>query len=180
MRTSHIPTIILTANDNKESYVNGLQSGADLYLTKPFSFTILYQSIKNQLFNRERLRKYYIKNIYKIEGNGQMGLYEQDFIANMNQLILENIDDSTFSVEQLANQLNISRVQLYRKIKAILDINVSDYIQNFRLEKAKVLINDSNLSITEIGYSVGFSSPGYFSKSFKNKFGKTPKYFRNK
>lgn len=179
MRTSHIPTIILTAHDNKESYISGLQSGADLYLTKPFSFTILYQSIKNQLFNRERLRKYYIKNIYKIEGNGQMGLYEQDFIANMNQLILENIDDSTFSVEQLAHHLNISRVQLYRKIKAILDLNVSDYIQNFRLEKAKVLLNDSNLSITEIGYSVGFSSPGYFSKSFKNKFGKTPKYFRN-
>ena len=178
IRTSHIPFIILTAYDNKESYIQGLESGADLFLTKPFSFAILYRSIKNLLYNREKLRKYYIKNIYKSEPIKKNGLFEQDFIEIMNKHIYENIDDSSFSVEQLATKLSISRVQLYRKIKSILNISISDYILNIRLEKAKTLLQDSKLSISEVAYSVGFSSPSYFSSSFKNKFGKTPKLYR--
>ena len=178
IRTSHIPTIILTAYDNKESYIMGLESGADLFLTKPFSFAILYRSIKNLLYNREKLRKHYIKNLYKTKPLEEVGLSEQGFIDRMNKHIYENIDDSSFTVEQLAVKLNISRVQLYRKIKSILNISISDYILNIRLEKAKKLILESKLSISEIAYSVGFSSPSYFSSSFKNKFGKTPKVFR--
>ncbi|OBY64627.1 AraC family transcriptional regulator [Polaribacter vadi] len=178
IRTSHIPFIILTAYDNKESYIQGLESGADLFLTKPFSFAILYRSIKNLLYNREKLRKHYIKNIYKSEPIKKNGLFEQDFIEIMNKHIYENIDDSSFSVEQLATKLSISRVQLYRKIKSILNISISDYILNIRLEKAKTLLQDSKLSISEVAYSVGFSSPSYFSSSFKNKFGKTPKLYR--
>ena len=178
IRTSHIPTIILTAYDNKESYIRGLDSGADLFLTKPFSFAILHRSIKNLLYNREKLRKHYIKNLYKTKPLEEIGLSEQGFIDRMNKHIYENIDDSSFTVEQLAVKLNISRVQLYRKIKSILNISISDYILNIRLEKAKKLILESKLSISEIAYSVGFSSPSYFSSSFKNKFGKTPKVFR--
>ena len=178
IRTSHIPFIILTAYDGKESYILSLESGADLFLTKPFSFAILYRSIKNLLYNREKLRKHYIKNIYKSEPIEKIGLSEQGFIEIMNKHIYENIDDSSFSVEQLATKLNISRVQLYRKIKSILNISISDYILNMRLEKAKTLLQDSTLSISEVAYSVGFSSPSYFSLSFKNKFGKTPKLYR--
>ena len=178
IRTSHIPTIILTAYDNKESYIKGLESGADLFLTKPFSFAILYRSIKNLLYNREKLRKHYIKNLYKTKPTEDIGFSEQSFIDTMNKHIYENIDDSSFTVEQLAVKLNISRVQLYRKIKSILNLSISDYILNIRLEKAKKLILESKLSISEIAYSVGFSSPSYFSSSFKNKFGKTPKNFR--
>ena len=180
IRTSHIPVIILTAYDSKESYIQGLESGADLFLTKPFSFAILYRSIKNLLYNREKLRKHYIKNIYKSEPTKKIGLFEQDFIEVMNKHIYENIDDSSFTVEQLAAKLNISRVQLYRKIKSILNISLSDYILNIRLEKAKILLNESKLSISDVAYSVGFSSPSYFSSSFKSKFGKTPKLFRKK
>ncbi len=180
IRTSHIPVIILTAYDSKESYIQGLESGADLFLTKPFSFAILYRSIKNLLYNREKLRKHYIKNIYKSEPTKKIGLFEQDFIEVMNKHIYENIDDSSFTVEQLAAKLNISRVQLYRKIKSILNISISDYILNIRLEKAKILLNESKLSISDVAYSVGFSSPSYFSSSFKSKFGKTPKLFRKK
>ncbi|WP_339660316.1 substrate-binding domain-containing protein [uncultured Polaribacter sp.] len=178
IRTSHIPVIILTAYDSKESYIQGLESGADLFLTKPFSFAILYRSIKNLLYNRERLRKHYIKNIYKSDPIKKDGLFEQDFIEIMNKHIYENIDDSSFSVEQLASKLGISRVQLYRKIKSILNISISDYILNIRLEKAKTLLQDSRLSISEVAYSIGFSSPSYFSSSFKNKFGKSPKLFQ--
>ncbi|MBD0825385.1 hybrid sensor histidine kinase/response regulator transcription factor [Aestuariibaculum marinum] len=180
LRTSHIPSIILTAYDSKESYIQGLDSGADLFLTKPFSFTILYRSIKNLLFNREKLRRHHIKNIYKTEPTNDLSNSEQEFINDMNKHVHENIDDSSYNVEQLASDLGISRVQLYRKIKAILNINVSDYIQNLRLEKAKILLQESALSISEIAYSVGFSSPSYFSLTFKNKFGKSPKMHRKK
>lgn len=178
LRTSHIPTIILTAHNDKESYMQGLESGADLYLTKPFSFAILLQSVKSLLYNREKLRYYYINNINKLD-NHSFGLLEQDFISSINKIIENNLDNSNFTVEQLAEDLNISRVQLYRKMKVISGISISDYIQNNRLEKARLFLRDSKLSISEIAYATGFSSPNYFSTSFKNKFNQTPKAYRN-
>ena len=178
LRTSHIPTIILTALNSKESYIKGLESGADLFLTKPFSFSILSQSIKTLIYNREKLRYYFVNNVHKIESSNTFGSLEQEFISSVNKIIDENIDNSKFSVENLASNLNISRVQLYRKMKAIIGENVSDYIQNIRLEKAKNLLLESQLTISAIAYATGFSSPNYFSTSFKSKFKKTPKAFR--
>jgi len=178
LRTSHVPIIILTALGNKESYLKGLHSGADLYLTKPFSYSILMQSIKSLLYNRERLRYYYTNNIYKIEQETSFGVSQQDFIFKVNEIIKKNIDNSNFSVENLADEINVSRVQLYRKIKAILNINISDYIQDFRLEKAKLMLKNSSLSVSEIAYSCGFSSPNYFSTSFKSKYGAAPVSYR--
>lgn len=181
LRTSHIPVIILTALGNKESYIKGLESGADLYLTKPFSLAILFQSIKALLYNRAKVRYYYSNNLEKINKNHDFGILEQSFLSKMNQIIYDNIDNSSFSVEQLAEELHVSRVQLYRKIKAILGIKVSDYILNIRLEKGREMLeNNSKLSISDIAYSVGFSSSTYFSTSFKTKFGKTPKSYKEK
>ena len=178
LRSSHIPTIILTAQGNKDSYLQGLKSGADLYLTKPFSYSILIQSIKSLLYNREKLRFYYTNNIHKIEHTETFGNIEQQFINKFNTLINENLDNADFSVEHLAEDLHISRVQLYRKIKAIMGINVSDYINNIRLEKSKAMLESSDLSIAEIAYAHGFSSPNYFSTSFKNKYGISPAAYR--
>tara|TARA_R110002033_G_scaffold134052_5_gene173968 strand:- start:30166 stop:31356 length:1191 start_codon:yes stop_codon:yes gene_type:complete len=174
LRTSHIPVILLTALSNKKSFVQGLQSGADLYLTKPFNYSILIQFIKSLLYNREKLRYYYTNNIHKIEELQSFNSPEQSFVRQLNLLIKENLDDSNFSVENLADALNISRVQLYRKVKALLDVNVSDYISNYRLDKSKFMIETTNLSMSEIGYSTGFSSPNYFSTAFKSKYGLTP------
>ncbi|MDO6492231.1 MULTISPECIES: hybrid sensor histidine kinase/response regulator transcription factor [unclassified Cellulophaga] len=179
LRTSHIPTIILTALESKDSYIKGLESGADLYLTKPFSFSVLSQSIKTTIYNREKLRYYFINNIHKINSQENFGSTEQDFIIQINNLIEDNIDNSNFSVETMAENLNISRVQLYRKLKAILGVNVSDYILNTRLDKAKKLLKESSLSISEIAYATGFSSPNYFSTSFKSKFDTSPKQYRD-
>lgn len=178
LRTSHIPTIILTALGDKESYLKGLQSGADLYLTKPFSYSILVQSIKSLLYNREKLRFYYTSNIHKIDHTLSFGKIEQQFINKLNTLIRDNLGNSDFSVENLAEHLNISRVQLYRKVKAMMGISVSDYIGNIRLEKAKSMLENSALSISEIAYSTGFSSPNYFSTAFKNTYGTSPGSFR--
>ncbi len=178
LRTSHIPLIILTALGSRESYLQGLESGVDLYLTKPFSYPILLQSIKSLLFNREKLRYYYTNNINRISGGKSFGNIEQDFVSKLNKCIIDNHDNASFSVEFLAEELHVSRVQLYRKVKALFNINVSDYINNIRLDTAKTLLQNSTLTVSEIAYKTGFSSPNYFSTVFKAKFGVSPNAFR--
>ena len=178
LRTSHIPIIILSAQSNKESVILGMQAGVDQYLTKPFSLSVLRQSLSSLLFNREKLRYYYTNNIYRVEPESKFGTLEQDFISRMNSHIMENIDNPKFSVEELADKLNVSRVQLYRKVKAILGMSISDHINNIRLEKAATMLRDGKMNISEIAYSLGFSSPNYFSTAFKNKFGISPKEYK--
>jgi ABC-type sugar transport system substrate-binding protein/DNA-binding response OmpR family regulator/nitrogen-specific signal transduction histidine kinase len=179
LRSSHIPIIILTAQSDKESTLKGLQSGVDQYLTKPFSLSILKQSISGLLFNREKLRYYYTNNIYRIEPESKFGNQEQSFITKMNDIIKRNVENPKFSVEDLADKLGVSRVQLYRKVKAIIGINISDHINNVKLEKAAELLKSNNMNISEIAYSLGFSSPNYFSTAFKNKFGISPKEYKS-
>ncbi len=178
MITSHIPVIILTATEDDNTYIKSLEVGADLFLTKPFNLKVLKQSIKGLLFNREKLRYYYTNNVDKIETDG-LSLIEREFLNKINLILEKNLDDSSFSVEELAGKLSISRVQLYRKVKAVLGIGVGDYINNFRLEKAKELLMTSTMNISEIAYSCGFASPNYFSTAFKTKYEMTPKDFRN-
>lgn len=179
LRSSHIPIIILTAQSNKESVLKGLQSGVDQYLTKPFSLSILKQSISSLLFNREKLRYYYTNNIYRVEPESKFGNQEQSFITKMNDIIKKNVEDPKFSVEDLAYKLGVSRVQLYRKVKAIIGINISDHINNVKLEKAAELLKSNSMNISEIAYALGFSSPNYFSTAFKNKFGISPKEYKS-
>ncbi|MFH6951026.1 substrate-binding domain-containing protein [Flavobacterium sp. FlaQc-51] len=179
LRSSHIPIIILTAQSTKESVLKGLQSGVDQYLTKPFSLSILKQSISSLLFNREKLRYYYTNNIYRVEPESKFGNQEQSFITKMNDIITMNVENPKFSVEDLADKLGVSRVQLYRKVKAIIGINISDHINNVKLEKAAELLKSNNMNISEIAYSLGFSSPNYFSTAFKNKFGISPKEYKS-
>ena len=177
-RTSHIPTIILTALGNKESFVEGMKSGADLFLTKPFSYSVLMQSIQSLLYNREKLRYYYTNSIYKLDHSGCSNNMEQEFLDKLNYTIKSNLENADFNVEQLALELGISRMQLYRKVKAILDLNISDYINNFRLENSKHLLERTNLTVAEIAYKSGFSSPNYFSTVFKKKYGDSPNSIR--
>jgi len=179
LRSSHIPIIILTAQSDKESTLKGLQSGVDQYLTKPFSLSILKQSISGLLFNREKLRYYYTNNIYRVEPESKFGNQEQSFITKMNDIIKKNVEDPKFSVEDLADKLGVSRVQLYRKVKAIIGINISDHINNVKLEKAAELLKSNEMNISEIAYALGFSSPNYFSTAFKNKFGISPKEYKS-
>ncbi len=177
LRTSHIPIIILTASDDQNSYFKALESGADIFLTKPFDLKFLAQSIKGLLFNREKLRYYYTNNIANIEEES-FDISQQNFLKRINDLIEKNLENSSYTVEDLARDLTISRVQLYRKVKAILGISISDHVNNLRLYKSKELLKMSKLSISEIAYAVGFSTPNYFSSSFKNKFGIAPKEFK--
>ncbi len=178
LRTSHIPTLILTALSDEESRLKALKAGADMYITKPFNFEVLEQSIISVLYNREKLRYYYTNKIDEVKDE-EFNTSEQNFLKDLNSLIEKNIAQPNFSVEDLAQQLHISRVQLYRKVKAILGISISEYINSQKLAKAKNLLQDSSLNISEIAYQLGYSSPGYFSTSFKNKYGVSPKQYRS-
>ena len=177
LRTSHIPTLILTALSDEESKLKALQAGADSYITKPFSFGILKESLRAALYNREKLRYYYTNRIHQVKDE-KFDNSEQVFLKDLNRIISNNLMNADFSVEDLAKQLHISRVQLYRKVKALLGLSISEYINTQRLSKAKNLLQESDLNISEIAYKVGYSSPGYFSTSFKNKYGTSPKDFR--
>ncbi|MEN9907625.1 MAG: hypothetical protein RLZZ540_766 [Bacteroidota bacterium] len=175
--TSHIPILILTASDEQDSYLKALESGADIFLTKPFDLKVLSQSIKGLLFNREKLRFYYSNTISSVQSDS-FGMSEQGFLKKMNQFIEMNLNNSAYTVDNLGANLNISRIQLYRKVKAILGIGVNDHINNVRLEISKEMLKKTNKTISEIAYAVGFSTPSYFSTSFKNKFGITPKEYK--
>lgn len=191
-RTSHIPIIILTALSTSDAHLQGLKVGADMFLTKPFNFSVLHQSLESLLYNRAKIQQFYNENFVDVKkdiveekksksrkGKSQKKKdLEKQFLEDINSIVSKNLDDSTFSVEVLAEELSISRVQLYRKVKAVLGISISDYIQNIRLDKSKELLKDKKLTIADIAYSTGFSSPNYFSTAFKNKFGDTPNAFR--
>lgn len=177
LRTSHIPIIILTAESNNKSMIKGLKKGADLYLTKPFRLSVLTQSLESLINNRKKLQYYYTNNIYNINKKSFKNP-EQAFFLKLNDVIDNNLGDPDFSVENLSRIIGMSRVQLYRKVKSLLDINISDYIINYKLKRAKYLLKTSTHNISEIAYNLGFNSPNYFSTVFKTKYGHTPLNYR--
>ncbi|MFD0993480.1 substrate-binding domain-containing protein [Tenacibaculum geojense] len=193
--TSHIPIIILTALSNDDAHLQGLQSGVDMFLTKPFNLSVLNQSLQSLLYNRKKLQKFYNDAIVNVTPVTNEQVIEKpkakknkrtrknksldnEFIESLHSYVAKNIDDSSFTVEVLADTLGISRVQLYRKTKALLGISISDFINGIRLEKAVEMLVDDNLTIADIAYSTGFSSPNYFSTAFKNKYGKSPNQYK--
>ena len=109
-----------------------------------------------------------------------MNKLDRKFIHEFMAIVESNMDNEDFSVEHICKSIGISRIQLYRKVKALLDINVNDYILNTRLQKAKYLLQNEEMTIGEVAYKVGFSTPAYFSRVFKSKFGITPKGFKEK
>lgn len=171
--TSHIPIILLTAKNELEDKVEGLESGADDYITKPFKKTELLARIRSQISNRNRLKEKYGKDF--IAGDIEnIPPKEQAFLQRVEAIILDNLTIEGFEVTELSQLLNINRATLYRKIKALTNQNTSTIIRSVRLKKAKELLHDTDLNISEVAYAVGFSSPAYFSKCFKNEFGRTP------
>ncbi len=177
-RTSHIPIIMLTARSSDEQKVIGMQAGADQYITKPFNINYLTESIKTRIKNRELLMRHF--NVAEDEERVELPInLDQVFIRKFKDLIESHLNDSNLNVDLLSKELGISRVQLYRKVNALIGKNPSDYISDLRLSKAKKLLQ-SDLAISEVAYQTGFSSPAYFSTAFKNRYNLSPKDFRSK
>lgn len=176
LRTSHIPIIQLTAKDSTESQIAGIKSGADLYIIKPFSYQHLYERILNLIKNREILRDHYNNEIIS-ESTAPKQL-DKRFISEFKAVVQKNITNPDFNVNQIASYMGMSRVQVYRKVKALMGYSVNDYVVKVKLKKAKHLILNSDLNISEIAYQVGFSSPAYFSTAFKNHYRVSPKDYK--
>ncbi|QIX59740.1 substrate-binding domain-containing protein [Hymenobacter sp. BT18] len=177
-RTSHIPVVLLTARSAPEQQVEGVQAGADLYLTKPFNPTFLLESLRTLLANRDKLREHFRRELSVDTATVAPQRVDQKFLADLTAIVEANLTRSDLSVEDVARSLGISRVQLYRKVKAVLGTGVTDFIQSQRLTKARQLLLTEELTIAEVAYQLGFSTPSYFSTSFKARYQVSPSEFR--
>ncbi|MHB1922672.1 MAG: substrate-binding domain-containing protein [Chitinophagaceae bacterium] len=178
IRTSHIPVILLTAHAREEQQIQGIQAMADYYIVKPFSLNFLEVVIKTLIKNRETLREHYSSDCnleIKQEGPGKL---DRRFLNELNAFIDERISDEKLNVEEICKNMGISRIPLYRKVKALLGCSVNDFILNKRLTKAKFILSQEGDSIATVAYKVGFSTPSYFSTAFKKKFNISPKEFK--
>lgn len=178
-RTSHIPIILLTAKADVESRITGLQQGADDYLAKPFHEEELLIRMQNLLIIRQKLQARY-QDLYSQplpalpESEANVPAKEDAFILNLKEAFEARIDDPDFDALALTQELHLSRSQLGRKVKALTGRSLSVYLRSLRLQKAKSLLQASDLSIKEIAYEVGFPTPNYFSTSYIDEFGETP------
>ena len=178
VRTSHIPIILLTGKTAIEHQIEGMKNKADAYITKPFNITYLEQTINSLLSNRALLKEHFSSELPTLFKSQSVNKVDKKFINDFLAVVESNLSSQELSVDVLSKQLHVSRVQLYRKVKALFNLNVNDYILNARLQKAKYLLHHEEASIADIASKVGFSSAAYFSTVFKSKFGITPKGFR--
>ncbi len=180
IRTSHIPIILLTAKGSMEEQIKGIRSRADAFIVKPFNLEYLDETIKNLLKNRSVLREHYTSELPTETRSNSLRKIDRKFINEFNSIVENNISNENFSVDDICKEIGISRVQLYRKAKVLIGHNVNDYILNVRLQKAKFLLVDMQLTISEVAFKVGFSSQAYFSTVFKSKFSFTPTEYRDR
>lgn len=174
---SHIPFVMLTAKTDMDSKIEGLNCGADSYLEKPFSIQHLRAVIDNLLESRRLLRKKFSEMPFVPISAIAPNNADERFLAKLNDLIEQNIDNENFNIDQLAEGLHISRSGLFAKIKTLAGITPNEMIQVIRLKKAATYIIEGKHRINEIAYMVGFNNPSYFSKCFQKQFGMTPKDF---
>jgi signal transduction histidine kinase/DNA-binding response OmpR family regulator len=172
--SSHIPIILLTAKASLESRLEGLEVQADVYLTKPFNADELKLTIKSLLGNRRRLQEKYAQRLMLKPQETEVKSLDQVFLEKICHCIEENIGNELYSVEKLAQEVGISRSQLHRKLEALTGKPATRFIREYRLERAYHLVAGNSATIAEISYQVGFNSPGYFTKCFKDYFHHTP------
>ena len=180
IRTSHIPIILLTAKASIQDQIEGIKLQADAFIVKPFNLEYLEETIKGLLKNRAVLREHYTSELPTETRSNSSNKIDRKFINEFTAIVENNISNEDFSVDDIGKQIGISRVQLYRKVKALIGYNVNDYILTARLQKAKYLLLNEELSISEIAFKVGFASQAYFSTVFKSKFGVSPKLFKER
>lgn len=176
-KTSHIPVVLLTAKADEEAQYDGLQTGADDYIAKPFNARILVQKIKNILTNRDRLRTSLQPDRVLIPGEIKMSSLDEDFMEKIRLTFANHISNPSFSSEEFSMEMGMSRMQLHRKLKALTGFSSSELIRSHRLTLAADLLRKSNRQVAEIGYAVGFSDASYFSKCFREVYHCTPTEF---
>jgi signal transduction histidine kinase/DNA-binding response OmpR family regulator len=175
--TSHIPVILLTAKADQESKLEGLRTGADDYLVKPFNMPELQARVGNLISQRKKLVRKYNQGLTIQPHEVTVTSLDERFMQRAIQVIESNIDNMNLGVDMMMHELGMSRTNLHRKLKSITGLATSEFIQDFRLRRAAQLIAKKADTISQISYQTGFSDQSYFTKCFKKKFGKTPSEF---
>lgn len=188
-RTSHIPIVLLTAKANHEDKIEGLKYGADAYLTKPFDQEELMVRLEQLVRLRKELQERYSGRMKDrsgdhpdagtAEGPVSTDGPEDAFLTKLQETIAVHLQEESFGVSQLADEVGMSQMQIYRKLKALTGRTPSQFIRSQRLQKGKELMMETDMNISEVAYAVGFSDPNYFSRTFHKEFGKPPRDFRN-
>ena len=172
---SHIPVILLTARSLDEQRTEGYEHGADAYLSKPFSLRLLFSRIDNLIQSRKKLSKLFSNSDENDAFEKLSNETDKTFAAQLRKIIQDNLSDNEFNVERIGDEIGLSRVQLYRKVKALTGYSPVEMLRKARLTRARHLLRTTEKTVSEVAYAVGFSTPSYFSKCYKDEFGESPK-----
>ncbi len=178
IKTSHIPIILLTAKAAEENIVQGLEIGADDYITKPFNTRILLARIKNLIDLRRQLQLKIKREMVLQPAEISVSSMDQEFMKELQELIEKNLSDAEFNVDQLGKKLYMSRASLYRKIQALTGQPPNQFIKSYRLKRAAQLLKARSGNVTEVAFAVGFSSSAYFTRCFREEFHQLPSDFQ--
>lgn len=173
-KTSHIPVILLTAKSGIESKLEGLETGADDYLSKPFNTRELLVRIKNLLTSRKKLREKYLDIVLENKANEKVAPIEDAFLTRIREIVESHLDDELFSIEDLSREVGMSRTQVHRKLKALTNQSASQFMRMVRLHHAKSLLKKGRYNVSEVAYKVGFNSSTYFSTCYAEFYGYAP------
>ncbi|MEO0897478.1 MAG: response regulator, partial [Bacteroidota bacterium] len=178
LETSHIPVILLTARTSLIFKINGFETGADDYVTKPFQMSLLEVRIKNLLQTRANLRARFSEGGYELTPSQiAVGSLDEKFLKEVILLVEKHMDNPEFNVEYLGNEMGMSRMQLYRKIKALTGESPLQAIRSIRLKRAAQLLKSKQFTVAEVTYQVGFQDLKYFRERFKKEYGVSPSEF---
>lgn len=175
MQTCHIPVILLTACSLDEQRIQGYDGGADSYISKPFNSRLLLSRIRNLIANRRQLKQFFGDN--RTMEKESISSLDKDFVTRFRSLVEDRLKDPELNVEDLGRDMGMSRVQLYRKLKSLTNYSPNELLRRMRLKKAASLLASSEMTIAEVAYEVGFSSPSYFTKCYKEEYGESPTEF---
>ncbi len=179
-RTSHIPVILLTARDDSQTKIAGFETGAEQYVTKPFEIIELNARIKSLLSQNDRLRKKFSREFTLQPSDVPLSDRDMAFLDKLVKVIESNIDNESFTVEQLQSNIGMSRMQLHRKLKALTNQSASDFIRSIRLKRAAQILRQPGVHVAEAAYLSGFNHMSYFAKCFKEQFGVLPSEYSNR
>jgi CheY-like chemotaxis protein/AraC-like DNA-binding protein len=179
-RTSSIPIIVISAKTSEDDRLEGVKSGVEDYITKPFNITLVKERIKSILANRKQIKEHYLHELPTSEMNVGTEGNDKKFKNTFTLLIEENISNPHFGVSDICKGMGQSKGQLYRKVKSALGYSVNDYIVKIRLKKAKYLLVNEELSIADVAFRTGFKTAAYFSTVFKHAHDVTPTEYRDK
>ena len=175
IHTSHIPVILLTAKGQEEDFVEGLEYGADDYISKPFNLNVLQAKISSLIENRKKLAQRYQQIDHKEDQTEiKTNSLDDEFMNKLNQVISENYTDPAFDIETFSSKMFMSRSLLYKKLKALTNVSPTEYVNMYRLKKSVVLLKSKNHQVSEIAFMVGFNDPKYFGRVFKKFFNASP------